>query len=57
MLECVTGRDCFGCFTAVQSPMCKRCPDLFRCAKYESDRAAYYEWLLTKRWSKKHGKA
>lgn len=55
MLECVTGRKCFGFFSAVSSPRCKGCPDIFRCAKYEADRAVYYEWVLKERRGRNHG--
>lgn len=51
MLECVTGRRCFGYFGyhgAAKSPQCRKCPDLFRCVKYGVDSRAYYKWLLKK---------
>lgn len=54
MLECVTGRKCFGFFSTVDSLRCQRCPDIFRCAKYESDRAAYYERILKERRGMNH---
>ena len=55
MLECVTGRKCFGWFTSVNSPRCKECPDIFRCAKYESDREVYYTKLLEEWRGKRRG--
>lgn len=55
MLECVTGRSCFGYYSAEHAPRCQKCPDLFRCVKYEVDRRAYYEKLLKEWRGKRHG--
>lgn len=55
MLECVTGRKCFGCYSMVCAPRCRKCPDFFRCVKYEVDRRAYYAELLKERRDKRHG--
>lgn len=48
MLECVTGRRCFGSHSKANALRCQSCPDIFRCVKYEVDRLAYHEWILKK---------